>query len=81
VAERHGGPAVFTDYDEMVSSGQVEAVVIVTPDDLHRDMTLRARSAGLHVLCEKPLARTAEDARLIFEAAESAGRVHITMFT
>jgi predicted dehydrogenase len=81
VAERHGGPAVFTDYDVMVSSGQVEAVVIVTRDDLHRDMTLRALSAGLHVLCEKPLARTAEDARLMFEAAESAGRVHMTMFT
>jgi predicted dehydrogenase len=81
VASRHGRPVVFTDDAEMMASGLVDAVVLVTPDDLHRDMTLRALAAGLHVLCEKPLARTAADAREMLDAAETAGRVHMTMFT
>jgi predicted dehydrogenase len=81
VASNHGEPVVFTDYGEMIDSGLMDAVVIVTPDDLHREMTLRALQAGLHVMCEKPLARTADDARDMFDAAEAAGRVHMTMFT
>ncbi|HEY5787046.1 MAG TPA: Gfo/Idh/MocA family oxidoreductase [Microlunatus sp.] len=81
LAARHGDPAVFTDDAEMMSSGLLDAVVIVTPDDLHREMTLRALDNGLHVLCEKPLARTAADARELWRAAEAAGKVHMTMFT
>ena len=81
VASNHGEPVVFTDYGEMIDSGLMDAVVIVTPDDLHRAMALQALEAGLHVMCEKPLARTADDARDMFDAAEAAGRVHMTMFT
>jgi predicted dehydrogenase len=81
VADRHGGPVVFTDDAELMASGLVDAVVLVTPDDLHHDMTVRALESGLHVLCEKPLARTASAAREMLEAAESAGRVHMTMFS
>lgn len=81
VAARHGAPAVFTDYDEMLTSSLLDAVVIAVPDDLHRDMTLRALASGLHVLCEKPLARSAADAREMLDAASAAGRVHMVMFT
>jgi predicted dehydrogenase len=81
VAGRHGGPVVFTDDAELMASGLVDAVVLVTPDDLHREMTLRALASGLHVLCEKPLARTAEDAREMCQAADGADRVNMTMFT
>ncbi|HEY5848431.1 MAG TPA: Gfo/Idh/MocA family oxidoreductase, partial [Microlunatus sp.] len=81
LAARHGGPAVFTNYSEMMTSGLLDAVVIVTPDDLHCEMTLRALDSGLHVLCEKPLARTAADAHQMWQTAEAAGRVHMTMFT
>jgi len=81
VASRHGGPAVFTDYREMISSGLLDALVIVTPDHLHHEIALEALASGLHVMCEKPLARTGADARAMFEAAEAAGRVHMVMFT
>ena len=81
VAARHGGPVVFTDYGAMIDSGLVDAVVIATPDDLHREVAIRALGSGLHVLCEKPLSRTADEARDMFRAAEAAGRVHMTMFT
>jgi predicted dehydrogenase len=81
LAARHGDPAVFTDFAEMMTSGLLDAVVIVTPDDLHHEMTLQALDAGLHVLCEKPLARSASDAHQMWRAAEAAGRVHMTMFT
>ena len=81
VAGRHGGPTVFTDYDEMIASGLLDAVVISTPDHLHHDMVLRAFASGLHVFSEKPLARTAREARDMLDAAEAAGRVHMVMFT
>jgi predicted dehydrogenase len=53
----------------------LDAVVIVTPDDTHRDLAVAAFDAGLHVLCEKPLARTVEEAEAMVAAAERAGRV------
>ena len=81
VASRHGGPSVFTDYREMIHSGLVDAVVIVTPDHLHHDIALEVLAAGLHVMCEKPLARTGADARAMFEAARATGLVHMSMLT
>ena len=81
VASRHGDPAVFTDYREMISSGLLDALVIVTPDHLHHEIALEALASGLHVMCEKPLARTGADARAMFEAAQAAGRVHMVMNT
>lgn len=81
VASRHGGPVVFTDYGEMFHSGLVDAVVVVTPDHLHHDVALEALAAGLHLMCEKPLARTGADARAMFEAARATGLVHMSMLT
>jgi predicted dehydrogenase len=81
VSLRHGYPVVFTDYTEMLASGMLDAVVIVTPDHLHHDMALQAFARGLHVLSEKPLARTAADARDMLAAAQASGRVHMMMFT
>ncbi len=81
VADRHGQPRVFTDYRTMIASGLLDAVVVATPDDSHHDITMAALESGLHVLCEKPLARSAEDARQMLNAAEAAGVVHMVMFT
>ena len=81
VAERHGQPRVFTDYGTMITSGLLDAVIVATPDDLHHDITMTAVDAGLHVLCEKPLARSSEDAHHMLDAAEAAGLVHMVMFT
>jgi predicted dehydrogenase len=55
--------------------GGLDAVVIATPDDTHRDLVIAAFEAGLHVLCEKPLAYSVDQAEQMLAAAERAGRV------
>src|SRR5260221_5953891 len=81
VAKKHGIPQVFTDYRTMIENARLDAVVIVTPDNLHHPMTMYALDAGLHVLCEKPLARSAVEAREMYEKAQSMGVKHMTFFT
>src|SRR3954447_20126773 len=72
VAARHGIPLVFTDYQQMLTTAGLDAVVIVAPDELHYPITMDALATGLHVLCEKPLATTATEARAMYERAEAA---------
>ena len=81
VAAKHSIPRVFTDFREMIRSSKVEAIVVAVPDDLHYAVTMAALDAGLHVMCEKPLAVTVKDARAMCEKAESAGVTHMTNFT
>jgi predicted dehydrogenase len=81
MAKKHGIPLVFTDYREMIEKGNLQAIVIVTPDDLHYPMTMDALEAGLHVLCEKPLALNATQAREMYEKAEAVGVKHMVYFT
>jgi predicted dehydrogenase len=73
-------PNVFGDYRAMIESGGLDAVVVSTPDDLHHPITMLALEAGLHVLCEKPLAMNAHQARQMLDAAEARGLVHMVMF-
>ncbi|HEX8771345.1 MAG TPA: Gfo/Idh/MocA family oxidoreductase, partial [Acidimicrobiales bacterium] len=80
VASRHRIPLVFTDYQQMVATARLDAVVIVAPDEQHYPMTMDALDAGLHVLCEKPLATTAAQARAMYERAETAGVKHMSFF-
>ena len=72
---------VFTDYGEMIAQGGLQAIVILTPNAEHLPMTMEALDAGLHVLCEKPLARNAAQARQMCERAEAQGVRHMTYFT
>ncbi|HVK57833.1 MAG TPA: Gfo/Idh/MocA family oxidoreductase, partial [Candidatus Kapabacteria bacterium] len=51
----------YDEYEECLHSGLVDAVFIALPNDMHREYTVRAARAGIHVLCEKPLAVTARD--------------------
>jgi predicted dehydrogenase len=80
-ATEHNIPRIFTDYQAMINQGGLDAVLIGTPDDLHYEMTMQALHAGLHVLCEKPLAITARQAWEMYEAAEAAKVKHMVMFT
>ena len=79
-AKRFEIPHVFTDYRQMLETAELDAVVIATPDDLHYPMAMDALDAGLHVLCEKPLALNAAQALEMVTAAEAAGVVHMVFF-
>lgn len=81
VARKYGIARVFSDWRELLDRAELDAVVIVTPDDLHYSMALAALERGLHVLCEKPLANTAQQARELYETAERKRVKHMTMYT
>ena len=75
-AHAHGVARVETDAGRLFSDpGGLDAVVIATPDDTHHDLVIAAFDAGLHVLCEKPLANTVSEATEMLAAAERADRV------
>jgi predicted dehydrogenase len=80
VAQRFSIPSVFTDAERLIRSS-VDAVVIVTPDDLHYPLAMAALQANKHVFCEKALAMNQAQAREMYETAEKRRRVHMTLFT
>lgn len=73
IAERYGARHFGTDYREVLADPEVIAVSIATPDHLHRDVAVAAAEAGKHILVEKPLATTVEDASAIVDAAKASG--------
>ncbi|MGQ9554129.1 MAG: Gfo/Idh/MocA family protein [Anaerolineae bacterium] len=81
-AEKYGAKHVFSDYREMFTLEGLDAVSIAVPNYLHAPMTLAALEAGLHVLCEKPMATEVNDAVAMMEKARAAGKrlmVHMNM--
>ena len=74
-AESNGVPRYFTSYDEMLESGGVDAVLNLTPMQVHAEASLKAIAAGKHLYTEKPLATTMGDADRIIEAGRKAGLV------
>jgi predicted dehydrogenase len=81
MATKYDIPLIFTDYRQMIEKGNLDAVIVSTPDDLHYPMTMDALDAGLHVLCEKPLALSLAQAEEMVEKAEAAGVKHMVCFT
>ena len=71
-SEESGVKSTFTDYREMLARDDVEAVVIAIPDPDHRGPAVDSIRAGKHVLLEKPMALTVEDARAIAAAAQES---------
>ena len=80
-AQRWGISEVYTDVDEMISSGQFETVIIATINDSHYPITMKALEHGLHVLCEKPLALTYAQAEEVATVAEKKGVKTMVPFT
>ncbi|MCJ7548347.1 MAG: Gfo/Idh/MocA family oxidoreductase [Anaerolineae bacterium] len=70
-----GVPHAYTDWREMLDQVTLDAVVVCTPQNAHVEPTVAALERGLHVLVEKPMALTSEDAQAMVRAAEKAGRV------
>jgi glucose-fructose oxidoreductase len=58
--------------DELFSSGEIDAVYIALPNDMHKEYTIRAARAGLHVLCEKPMAVNASECEEMIRATREA---------
>ncbi|MEO3857216.1 Gfo/Idh/MocA family oxidoreductase [Acrocarpospora sp. B8E8] len=71
-AESLGWAAVETDWKELVKRDDVQLVDICTPGDSHAEIAIAALEAGKHVLCEKPLANTVEEAEAMAAAARAA---------
>jgi xylose dehydrogenase (NAD/NADP) len=74
MAARHGVPVTHTSYDALLEDGDVDAVYIALVNSEHARWSIRALQAGKHVLCEKPLAMSAIEARSMAEAAAQARR-------
>jgi predicted dehydrogenase len=79
-ATAHAIPAACASYDDVLADPSVDAVYVSLPNSLHHQWTIKALAAGKHVLCEKPLAATAAQAREMFDAARQAGRVLVEAF-
>jgi predicted dehydrogenase len=73
-AEKLGWSSWVTDWREVVARDDIDVVDICTPGDSHREIALAALEAGKHVLCEKPLANTVDEAEEMAAAAEQAAK-------
>lgn len=76
-AARFGVPHALTDLDRALALPGVESVAVATPPHTHASIALAAIAAGKHVVCEKPFARDADEARTMLAAAERAGVIHL----
>jgi predicted dehydrogenase len=71
-AARYGWEGWTDDWAAIAGDAEIELVDVATPNDLHREMSIAMLEAGKHVICEKPLAGTLEDARAMRDAAATA---------
>ncbi|WFR58096.1 Gfo/Idh/MocA family oxidoreductase [Anaerocolumna sp. AGMB13025] len=74
--EKYGTPdaKVYTDYQELLKDPEIEVVHVCTPNRSHAPISIDALHADKHVMCEKPMAKTAEDARKMVAAAKETGK-------
>jgi predicted dehydrogenase len=79
-ALRCGYEGYYTDWRQMLKNGRIQLFDNGGPNDTHADPCIEAAKAGMHVLCEKPLARTAKEAAAMLEAVTKAGVKHMTAF-
>ena len=69
------GIFVYTSYEEMLADKTVDAILVATPNHLHKPMAIAALQAGKHVLCEKPVMLSSGDLLDVMGKAQKAGKV------
>ena len=72
LGKRYGIEALFDydEYDNLLASGEIDAVYIALPNHQHAEFTIRAARAGIHILCEKPMAVTERECRSMIRAVD-----------
>jgi myo-inositol 2-dehydrogenase/D-chiro-inositol 1-dehydrogenase len=73
IAAKKWGADVYADYRALLDRADIAAVIVATPEYLHAEQVTAAAAAGKHVLCEKPIARTLEEADRMIDACARAG--------
>ena len=66
---------VYTDYKELLKEKEIQAVYVLTPNKSHASISIDAMEADKHVMCEKPMAKTYEDAKKMVETANNTGKI------
>ena len=64
----------YDNYDEIANNDEIDIIYVVLPNSMHAEYTIRALEAGKHVICEKPMALTAEEGQAMMDAAKKANR-------
>ncbi len=65
----------YKDYDEILEDPEVEIVLVATPNDIHKDLSIKALRAGKHVLCEKPVTMNSDELLEIMAVAKETGKI------
>jgi UDP-N-acetylglucosamine 3-dehydrogenase len=81
VADKYGVKQRFTDYQELIAKADVDAISVCTPNKFHAEMSIAALNAGKHVLCEKPMATSVEDAKAMVAAAQKSGKTLMVAYS
>lgn len=79
VSQKFNIPKVFTDWEKMIEE-DLDAVVICSPNSFHAIQSIKSMENGKHVLCEKPICLTVEEAEKIFETVEKTGKIFMGAF-
>ncbi|MBK5569538.1 Gfo/Idh/MocA family oxidoreductase [Ensifer sp. SSB1] len=77
---RYGFEEASSDWRAVVNRPDIDVVDICTPNNVHAEIAIEAAKAGKHIICEKPLARTVEEARAMRDAVKAAGVIHMVAF-
>lgn len=78
--QRYGFDEAAHDWRSVIARQDIDAIDIVTPNDSHAEIAVAAAQAGKHIICEKPLARTGDEAKTMLDAVERAGVIHMVAF-
>ena len=73
VSSEHGHK-IYQSLDEVVADDQIEAVLIATPNDIHKELAIRALQAGKHVVCEKPVTMNVQELDEVLAVAKETGK-------